>query len=178
MWDAFLHSILTSYLPTCNGFSKTSLFLKIQMSPFFPPIPTEKTGNARCEMSLFAPPLNTHILTGSFHPHSSSEGSHPAICLLGPVSSHTPRCTAETSFSQRMVCLHPFLPGLLTKSSFPRLDQPSWKRILRWKENEYIGKKVQRSPERKIWDADAYAVISKCCNLYTKHVTKHQLMLQ
>lgn len=63
MWDAFLPSILTSYLPTWNGFSKTLLFLKIQMSPFFPPIPTGKTGNARCEMSLFAPPLNTYILT-------------------------------------------------------------------------------------------------------------------
>lgn len=174
MWDSFLPSILI-YLPTHSGFSKTPLFLKIQMSPFFPPIPTEETGNTRCEMSLFA--------RSTQHTHPNWELSSLLVLSGEPpchlsAGSHTPRCTAEASFSQRMVCLHPFLPGLWTKNSFPRLDQPSWKRILGQRENEYIGKKVQRSPERKTWDADACAIISKCSNLYTKHVTKHQLILQ
>lgn len=128
------------------------------------PLRRQETPGVKC--LCLPPPLNTHILSGSFHPYLSSQGSHPAICLLGPGSSHTPRCTTETSFSQRMVGLHPFLPGLWTKNSFPRLDQPSWKRILGQRENEYIWKKVQRSPERKTWDADACALISKCSNLY------------
>ena len=117
MWDSFLPSILI-YLPTHSGFSKTPLFLKIQMSPFFPPIPTEETGNTRCEMSLFA--------RSTQHTHPNWELSSLLVLSGEPpchlsAGSHTPRCTAEASFSQRMVCLHPFLPGLWTKNSFPRL---------------------------------------------------------
>lgn len=62
---------LTSFLPsfTCclpvpNGFLKTSLFLKSQMSHFFLATPTEKTGNTRCEMSLFVPLHSTHTSCG------------------------------------------------------------------------------------------------------------------
>ena len=119
-------------------------------------------------------PLPTpHTLPVSFHPCLSSQTSCPAICLLDPVTSHTSRCTAETTVGRRG-CLATSLPGWWTESRFPRPGRPSWRRILGQRENDCIEKKGQRNPERKTWDACAF--LSKCSNLYAKHVTKHQLL--
>lgn len=104
-------------------------------------------------------------------------GELPCHLSAGPyLFSHTQMHSRDHSFSQWMVCFHTFLPRLWTKSSFPRLDQPSWRRILGQRENECIGKKGQRSPERRTRDAYACAIISKYSNLYTKHATKHHLL--
>lgn len=45
--------------PNPSGFSKTSIFLKTQLS-FSPPTLTAKTGSTGCGISLFAPLHSTH----------------------------------------------------------------------------------------------------------------------
>lgn len=119
-----------TYLPTPNGF-KESLFLKIQMSPFFPPTPTQKTGSARCEMSLFAPSHSTHascelpslpVLPDKLPCHLSAGSRH---------FSHVPTHSRDHSRSQRMPC---YLPAwMMNREPFSQARSAQLKRDFRTK---------------------------------------------
>lgn len=153
IWDPFLLSFLIFCLPTPNGFLKTSIFLKTQMSPFFFPPPT-KTGNTRCEISLLAPLHSTHPphCLGGFILACHLRGVPPPfVCCGASLLPHPDAPPGPQSLSQRVVCLRTFLPRLWIKSSFPSLHQPSWRKISGQRENECTGKKGGKKGERKTW---------------------------
>lgn len=161
IWDPSLPSFFICCLLILICFSKTSIFLKVHMSPFFPPTPTEKTGNIRCRMSWFAPLHSTDTSCELFSLACHLRGAPlPFVCWIPSLLTHPGPVSLTENGSP-----HTFLPGLWTMSIFPSLGQPTRRSVLGQRDNECIGKKELRNPERKTWDAYPSAFISKCSNL-------------
>lgn len=170
MWDSSY--LPSSFIPQPTGLLKNSTVLEDPDVSFLPS--HSHWGDRKHQVwnvSVCPPTQHTHPNWGLSSLLVLS-GSHlPLVCWVSHTQMH----------SRGQFLTEDGLPSSVP-SWVMNKEQFSWisallEKDFRTKRKWVYWEESAKEPERKTWDADVSYYI-KCSNLYTKHVTKHQLILQ